>query len=195
MEQEVAKLLAEGYLRVNLVVELAGRPKEHAEQTFKIVVNRFTEEDGVHVVEGKVHPAKEQDNYFITFAEFDALIKDYRTLVRIIFDYLPSSVEIVEPSTVKMKLVDFNNFVNDMVGGLHRIDLKLKENNVLKAKLEKNSTQLLRNFVEELLRAGPMSTERLADRVGISAENMVKFLEAFEKQKVFAQNDGAWHKV
>src|SRR3989344_9673573 len=84
-------------IKASLIIEILGAPKHHVEETLKRVIEKLKAEKGVNVVGVKPHSPKEQGKFFSVFAEIDAEFESIDVLSGVCFDYMPSSVEIVEP--------------------------------------------------------------------------------------------------
>ena len=54
-----------------LIVEVAGRPKEHVESSLKLVLDNIKKEKGVKARKMKIFKPKEVDTYFSSFAELE----------------------------------------------------------------------------------------------------------------------------
>ena len=74
-EAVVKEKLDQGYLQINTVIEIVGAPKEHVEDTLRLVLKKLRDEKGVDVLGGKVHEPKPQGPFFSTFAELEILVK------------------------------------------------------------------------------------------------------------------------
>jgi len=57
-------------------------------------------------------------------------VQDISRLIEIIFDYMPSSVEIIEPPNFSLKLEDANALLNDLAARLHQYDALLKKSRI-----------------------------------------------------------------
>ena len=57
--------------------------------------------------------------------EFDA--KDLNVMFGIVIDYLPSSIEIIEPEELKTTSFDTNAILNEVGGRLHAYDAAVKQ--------------------------------------------------------------------
>ncbi len=187
-EQEIKEKLEKGFLRVNMVIELVGAPKEHVEDTLRLVLKQLREESGVDVIGGKVHEPKPQGPFFSTFAELQLLLKNFATLTNICFNYMPSSVELIEPSVVKVVPVDFSALFNELLGRLHEIDLKLKNTNAANVLLDKNLNNLLKNTILVILNSGSKSLAELSQSVGIGEQQLEPFLSKFIDEKLISRN-------
>jgi len=126
----------EGWLKTRLIIEVAGFPKEHIEQTIVLLGEKFGEGvPEIKVTSRKVrepHQISEESKIWTGFIEFEADIKDVPTLIGIIFDYMPSSVEIIEPEELVTQMPDLNGILNDLATRLHQYDSTVK---LLKAEI------------------------------------------------------------
>ena len=109
--------------RALLVIELMGRPAEHVEKTLNDLIDRLGNEKGVELVKRNIHPAKPtENNLFISFAELEALFLDIHSLLSMSFAYMPSHVEVIEPSSLSINLNDANSIINTLLLRLHNYD-------------------------------------------------------------------------
>jgi len=140
---EIKSKIEKGWLRANLIIEVLGKPAEHIEKALEFAIEAMEKEKKVNVLNKKIHKAvlvKESKDVYTTFAEIEILVDGLYKLIEIVFDYMPSSVEIVEPTTLSMKLEDANALLNDLAMRLHQYDALLKkgrlELEILKRKLK-----------------------------------------------------------
>ena len=187
-EAEIREKLEEGYLRISTVIEIVGAPQAHVEETLRMVLKQLREEPGVLVLGGKVHEPKAQGPFFSTFAELQVLVKNFATLVNICFNYMPSSVEIVEPAQFKLAPLEFSNLFNDLLGRLHEVDMRLKNTNAANVLLDKNLYNLLKNAVLVILGSGSKTLGELAIKVGIPEQQLEPFLAKFAEEKVLRKD-------
>ena len=68
-------------------------------------------------------------------------------LVYFCFDYMPSSVEIIEPQEHIYKAHDLTSFINDLQAKLHEANIAAKTISQKNIKLNEGFTKLLKNFV------------------------------------------------
>ncbi|HIG97868.1 TPA: hypothetical protein HA231_00380 [Candidatus Woesearchaeota archaeon] len=181
-EDAVREKLEKGYMRAHAVIEIVGSPKEHVEDTLRLVLKKLREEKGVDIVGGKVHEPRAQGAFFSTFAELDILIRDFSTLAGVCFNYLPSSVEVLEPSSFKLAPAELAGLFNDLLGRLHEMDLRLKNTNAANILLDGNLGNLLKNFVLMLLGSGSRTLGDLSKAVGIAEQPLEPFLARFASE-------------
>ena len=188
-QEAVREKLEKGYLMINTIIEIVGKPREHVEETLRMVLKQLRDEKGVDVLGGKVHEPKAQGAFFSTFAELHMLVKDFATLIGLCFSYMPSSVEIVEPAQFKLAPTEVANLFNDLLGRLHEIDLRLKGANAANILLDQNLYNLLKNAVILALTSGAKTVGELSVHVGINEQQLEPFLAKFADEKV-VRKDG-----
>jgi len=132
MENKKVKLrdkLSDGWLQVNIVFEILGKPKEHIIEVLNAMIKKLGEQEYVEIIEKKVHDPHEvkpdekkgqKEVLFSSFAELEIVVKTFHNLVEIIFDYMPASVEVIKPNDLKFKLNEANAVLNDLTARLHQ---------------------------------------------------------------------------
>jgi|GEM_PF-2681601 len=139
------------WLKVRFIIELVGKPIEHVQKAIVMVGESFgKDQKEVKVAKRSVRePVQLPDSeFFSAYVEFEADVKDISTIMGLIFDYMPSSVEIMEPATLVERTPFINGLLNDLAGKLHQYDYHLRE---LKAQndLYKKTLMDIRDKVEE----------------------------------------------
>lgn|SRR3989338_9422043 len=110
-----------------LIIEVIGSPQAFVEETLKDVVVKLKEEKGVQLIKTDTYETEQLENKFwSTFAEVELEAEDLRRLMGLCLDYLPSSVEILEPAGMDLDLSEVAHLVNDMLGRLHEYTLRIK---------------------------------------------------------------------
>ncbi|MEM2874382.1 MAG: hypothetical protein QW063_02995 [Candidatus Nanoarchaeia archaeon] len=126
----------EKWLKTRLIIEIAGSPKEHVDKTLLLLGEKFGEGDPeIKVTKRSVkEPTKieKSKDLWSGFIEFEADVKYLSTLIGIIFDYLPSSVEILEPEEFVTQTPYINGILNDLAAKMHQYDATIK---MLKAEI------------------------------------------------------------
>ena len=153
-------------ITANFIIEILGRPADHVEKTLGELVEKLGGEKGVRIIESNVHPAKEledkntedkkeikvEQRLFTSFADVEAEFEGIYELVSVIFNYMPSNVEILSPES----LVISNNFLSEFLTGiilkLHKYDEVTKkvvhDNAILEARI-KNLVEFIEKNVKK----------------------------------------------
>lgn len=139
---DIAEKLKEGYVRAILIEEVLGKPPSHVSQTLKVLAKQMDKDKNLIVLKRKIYRPKKvkgSKELFTSFMEIEVLIKGFQKLLEVCFDYMPSSIEVIEPAELKFSLADANAIANDLASRLHKYDSLAKklsmENQVLQAKL------------------------------------------------------------
>ena len=119
-------------LTVRMVLEVLGTPKEHVEKTIKQIMERFREEEGVKVILSKAYEAEKIKAFWSTFCDLEFQVENIESLIDICFNYMPSSLEIIDPAEVNIKINQLNNILNDLMSKLHGYDMIIKDINARK---------------------------------------------------------------
>jgi len=113
-------------VRAIMIIELMGRPAEHAKQSLEKHAGKLRQEKGVEVFSISVSEPKRIEDakteIYTCFAEVELETENFAKLTDLIFDFMPSSVEVLSPENIKMNIADSTNFLNNLSGRLHRYD-------------------------------------------------------------------------
>lgn len=123
-----------------LVIEVMGKPAEHIDQAIHDLVERLGKEQDVDILNKKFYEPKPTETLFITFCEVEIAVPSLSKLSEIGFNYMPSSIEIFEPSDLRFNINDANSLINGIIVRLHQYDAIAKritfENMILKNQLQ-----------------------------------------------------------
>jgi len=191
-KQELKEKLDKGSILSRIIVEIAGSPKEHVEKTIGLVIESMKQAKEIDVIKSEIFPAKEQEipgqkltkaKIFSAFTEIEILTKDILTLIAICFEYMPSSIEVIEPENMQFTSHTVAGFVNDLLARLHQMDMLLKNKNAENTILKRNASALLQNIFKLSLKEKDKKIEEISKDVGIPAEQVQPFLDALIKQE------------
>ncbi len=132
--KDVENKVKEGWIKSNLIFEVVGFPKEHVEKAMNLVLEKLNDEKDIMIFNQEMHEAKKiGDQMLSSFSEVGFVSKDFGKLLAIIFDYMPSSVEIIEPISIKEDSGILNDLLNDLIAKIHTYDMTLKKMNAERA--------------------------------------------------------------
>ena len=130
-------------LKARSIIELVGGPKEYVEKAMGIVIDKLKQDLHVKLKDHKVFDAKPLEGkqpLFTAFCEIEIEAKDVEDLFGFCFDFMPSSVEVYDPTQLVMKADALNGMVNELISKLHQYDMAFKniaaQNILLKRKYE-----------------------------------------------------------
>ena len=197
---DVNDKLSKGYIQSRAIIEVVGKPKEHVEEALKEYIDKIKNNSEIEVLKYDVSEAKEVEDervkgLFGLFVEIEILVKDLPTLTGFCFDYMPSSVEIIEPKELKIKENQLSAFINDLQGKLHSLDMLVKQLNQRDGFLKNNINALLRNFISILLMNNSMDVKQLSKFVGYDEKELEKFLEILIKENKIKKEEGKYQLI
>ena len=114
-------------ITVRIILEIVGAPKEHVEKTMVLILEKLRNEEDLKVLREKTYETEQVKAFWSTFSEIEMEINDLETLTRICFNYMPSSIEILEPNDIKTNAKEITNIFNDLMGKLHAYDMIIKD--------------------------------------------------------------------
>ncbi len=130
-----------------MIVEMAGRPAEHLTTALEEHIGVLNKVDDITVhsikvsepVEIKMEEDMQGDVMFTAFAEADFEADSFSRLSETMFDFMPSSVEVIEPSKISMDTSESTALLNNISGRMHRYDEIAK---IAGARLQQMNAQL-----------------------------------------------------
>lgn len=175
-----------------VIVEVAGRPKEHVENSIKLVLDNLKKEKGIKAKKMKIFKPKEVDNYFSSFAELELEFDDPAYLVGMCFDYLPSSVDILEPAEVNIDSHDLAGLLNDMLAKLHNASMTVTRLSTENDHLKLNGDALLKNIISLSIKNDWKTIDEMSKEIGIAPPNLRPFVEKFVKEGKIESEGGKY---
>ena len=176
--KEIKEKVFDGYVHSSAIIEMVGKPKEHVEKTLKDYLATLKDQKDIELVKQDFSEPKEiEGEMFSAFVEIELLTKGVGKLVDFCFDYMPSSIEIIEPESVKYRSYDFTAFLNDLQSRLHDLDMTVKTVNETNKQLNRNTENLLKNSIKLAISSGSDTIDKISSVLGISKENLSNIME------------------
>ena len=136
-------------LQAQMILEIMGRPAEHVKEALNALIVKLGSEQGVNILDKKCHePAsvKDHSDIYTTFADITLELDEIGHYFFIIFAYMPSHIEIVQPEKFLLANFDLNDIGNGLIQRLHNYDAVTKnalaERNFLLEKIKEVSPEL-----------------------------------------------------
>lgn len=167
---------------VRTIVEMVGAPKEHVERKFNESVANI---EKLFVVKKKViNPVElRDDKFWSVFCEFEIEFKALEELAGFCFDFMPGSVEVLEPYDFKSTNIELTDFFNVLQARLHEVDMVAKTLNAKMNVLDVNTKNLFANFVKFLARQGDKTLSEISVATGIGEAEVRPLLDQLVKEK------------
>ncbi len=113
-------------IKINTIIEIVGMPKEHVEKTMRQVVELIEKDEEIKKLNHDTAEAKLVKEMWSTFTEFELEFNNFKKLTDFCFNFMPSSIEIIEPETNKLSSGSIEEMLNDVLAKLHQYDMALK---------------------------------------------------------------------
>ncbi len=161
------------------VIEVLGKPKEHIEKSIREYVQGLKENSRYEVVHVEFADIKKQEDQelWATFAELEVKTEKFEDLTNFCFDYMPSIIEIIEPTQFVLSEGDLSQVLNDLQAKLHQVDLIAKHAKLTADEANRSVALLLKNYIQVLLSRGNLSSEALSKLTGVSQDKLEDFLD------------------
>ena len=117
-------------IKANTIIEIVGKPKEHIIEVMDKAVSLIKTNNSFRYISHSTetpHSIPQSDKIFSTFSEFEIEFPDLLSLSGFCFDFMPSSIEIIEPENIKTKSSELKDTLNDLLAKLHQYDMVLKK--------------------------------------------------------------------
>lgn len=112
-----------------LIIQMLGEPKEHVVETLSNHIDGIGKIKNVSIISKNISEPKLDDatKLYLCFADVEIECPNFGTLLQIVMDYMPSSVEVVEPSEININCKDSTDMLNYLVTKLHSYDAIVRE--------------------------------------------------------------------
>ena len=117
--------MAEKKIQAIMIVEVAGRPGEYVKKGLETHLLRLDQIEDLEIISKTISEPKKLENQeeaYVCFSEIEFKIPTFQRLLDLIFDFMPSSIEIIHPGRIDIDSQEATMFVNNMAGRLHRYD-------------------------------------------------------------------------
>ncbi|MBI2137987.1 hypothetical protein HYU13_00205 [Candidatus Woesearchaeota archaeon] len=169
-------------IRCRAIIEILGRPKEHVEETIKLVVEKIRQTENISVLKEAIAPVTpNESSLFSTFVELEMVIKGISTLISFCFDHMPSSLEIEKPEELMIRNTQLSGIFNDLQAKLHNVDMVAKKLRMEGDALTRSLNTLMQNMIAILTSIGKASLEDLSKFSGLDGGLLKKFLDSLVK--------------
>ena len=115
-------------IKAKIISEVLGSPQEHVDKTLNLLLEKIKEVKDLRAANWKVFEAQkiEDKPLFTGFLEYEISVETIEHLVGFCFDFMPSSIEIIEPDEFQIPATDTGNILNDLLARLHQNDMFLR---------------------------------------------------------------------
>ncbi|MEK6969081.1 MAG: hypothetical protein AABW48_01505 [Nanoarchaeota archaeon] len=161
------------------IIEVLGKPKEHVQSSLEKYLQNLKENELYSVVNVQMAKLKQQKEgeLWSIFAEVEVWAEKVDHLIDFCFDYMPSSIEVVEPAELKLDEIELSAFLNDLQIKLHGVDMLAKQLKTENDMLKINTAALLKNYITVLLKQNNLTSAQLSNFTGVNKDKLEDFLD------------------
>lgn len=115
-------------LKIKSIIEIIGTPQKFVEEAMAVVLAKLKQREEIKIENQKTFDATKMEGkpFWSTFAELELEMTNAETLLNYCFDFLPSSVEVMDPVDFHFQNSEVNNLFNDVIAKLHEYHMHLK---------------------------------------------------------------------
>jgi len=176
-----------------VIIQMMGSPKKHIVDTLKMYVDKIEDDyKDIKIRDEFKSKPKKEGNMYQVFTELEIEVSGVDKLVYFCFDYMPSSVEILEPEELVYDSKDLTDYLNDLQERLHKADMMIKNLSAENQVVKNNGVTLMKNIILLQLKWRPTDIETLAINAGVPEEHIKKFLGALEKDGKIKKDKGIY---
>ena len=187
-KNEIKQKIEEGYIQARFIIEIVGKPKDHVDIALTdLATHMQSNKDVIMIAKHQEAATEHEGELFAAFVEVEVLLKDLTMVVGFCFDYMPSSVEIIEPGEFRIKGREVASFLNEMQAKLHNLGIVIKNLKNENLFLKQNSAILLLNYLTILLVNKKRTIDELSKLTTISKEELKPFLDKLMKENKIKQ--------
>jgi len=168
--------------------QIQGKPKKHVEETLKKYIDKVGKEEDIKIENSHFEKAEKQEDFWSSFAEIDIIVTNLEKFTWLCTNFMPASIEVLEPSNFEFKNNELQNWLNDFLARLHQVDAIAKQTHNLNKVLNNNINTIIKNFILVLLKGKISDPEKLAKLIGIPLNVTTKFLDLMVKEEVLKKN-------
>jgi hypothetical protein len=129
-----------------IILEIIGKPPEYLVETLQGIIKQIDEEKGVSVIGKKINEPilmKDSKEFYTTFAEVDLKVEDILYLSIIMFKYMPSHVEVLEPELIALTNTGWTDILSELTRRLHAYDEISRVMQLQNVQMQKKLNELL----------------------------------------------------
>jgi len=169
------------------ILEVLGKPKEHVEESLKKYSDEIEKDESISILKKDMAEAKQRDDiqegipYYAAFLELEFLV-NINKIGAFCFNYMPSSIEVLEPNEIQIKNIEFSDILNDLQSRSHNVDTMVKQLTSETQFLKRNMKTLIKNIILISLKINSISLNSLAKVTGIEEKELVPIIDELEKE-------------
>lgn len=112
-------------IRAIAIIEIAGKPPEYISEAIKNHIAQLKDYKGLTLISDTYSKPKQIENsndMYTCFSEVEFEVESFARLTELVFDFMPASIEIINPNLMELNIADATTLLNTLAGRLHKYD-------------------------------------------------------------------------
>lgn len=167
-------------IKLLVIYEILGKPPEHIKESLGDLIEQIGKNSGVNIISKKIHEPhpvekekleklnQEECELFSSFAEVELEADGLNLVFSLVFNTLPSNIEVLEPAELRLKNFDLTQALAQLSIKLHQFDEVAKTLSLERSQMINVIKQLDEKLGGGYVKYGdpnyPESMKRLCDR-------------------------------
>jgi len=117
--------MEEQKIRIKSIIEIVGTPEEHVQKAMDMVVEKLGEKKDLEIVKKEIFPTNKLENspFWSCFCDVELVADNLDVTLQYCFEFLPSSVEILNPTSFTTQNLTLTQILNDVLARLHEYNM------------------------------------------------------------------------
>lgn len=185
----VSQKKEDGWIECNVTMQMIGKPKDYlVESMNKIIDGIKSEEKKYAIFETQFFDGDNKENFFTYFCEIKMLFSKPLDIIDFSFDYMPSTIELVDPPNISFSSADFSSFINEMLIKNHDLNMLTKTLSEQGKRLFATQDALLKNITFQSIIYGEKSISKIARNAGVDEKFMENLLNKMVEENTLVKN-------
>lgn len=191
-KEEIARSIKKGGILAQVSFEVVGNPKEHVEGSIRDFIANIEKDEEIHIISKEIGEAEAiEGGLFSTFADTEVLVDRLDKFNWLCVNFMPSHIDIISPEEFRIKDKELTNWFNDILAKLHEITFSYRTLSTKEEAFVKNMNAMIHNAVMLACEVYHKEDE-VAKKLGLPADEVLKFLEAGVKKGVLEKKEGGY---
>lgn len=179
----------DGWIECNATLQMIGKPKDYlVESMNKIIAGIESEDKKYAIFEKEFFDGDEKENYLTYVCEIKMLFSKPLDIIDFSFDYMPSTIEVVDPPNISFESAEFSAFINEMLIKNHDLNMLAKTLSKQGTRLFETQNALLKNITFLSITHGQRSIKQISRNAGVDEKFMENLLNKMVEEKSLVKN-------
>jgi hypothetical protein len=195
-DKELQKKIQKGAILAQVAFEVMGNPKEHVEKTIHDFMDNIRKDFQINILNeeyGEAEEVPKSEGLWSTYCDAEILTDNLDKFNWLCVNFMPSSIEIIEPQELRIKDKDLTNWFNDLLAKLHEVSISYRQATTKEDLLIENMNLLIQNSI--LLAAEHHhKKQEIGEKIGIPSDQLEPFFESLLKSNKLEKKGEEYHR-